>query len=96
MAEALAIHDVFGNRPMPVTAAKGCLGNLGAGSGAVELIAGILALRQKMLFPTQNFSMSDPDCPVSPVQDAATSPGNSFIKIAFNPQAQASAILVRN
>ncbi|MDR0338608.1 MAG: hypothetical protein LBI18_16165 [Planctomycetaceae bacterium] len=99
-AEALAINDVFGNRqhPIPLSAIKGFFGNLGAGSGAVELIAGILALQRELLFPTLNFSTPDPKCPITPRtsnQEKSTPSGQSFIKIAVNPQTQASAVLVR-
>ncbi|MDR1141577.1 MAG: hypothetical protein LBL62_07780 [Planctomycetaceae bacterium] len=96
-AEALAINDVFGKRkkPIPLSAAKGFFGNLGAGGGTVELIAGILALQRELLFPTLNFSTPDSKCPVTPNQENNTPSGQSFIKIAVNPQAQASAILVR-
>jgi len=50
--EAQAIENVLGTRAnnIPVTAAKSYFGNLGAGSGMVELIAGILALRHGWLF----------------------------------------------
>jgi 3-oxoacyl-[acyl-carrier-protein] synthase II len=49
--EALAIDAVFGGRSIapPVMAAKSYFGNLGAGSGIVELIASLLALRQDRL-----------------------------------------------
>jgi len=96
-AEALGILDVFGKRtePIPVTAAKGCLGNLGAGSGTIELITSILALRNRVLYPTLNFSLADSACPLSVVQNTDVSAGDSFVKIAMNPQAQVSAVLVR-
>ena len=96
-AESQGIHDVFGKRthPIPVTAAKGNFGNLGAGSGALELIAGILSLRQGTLYPTLNFSALDSSCPVSVVRSMDVPAGNSFVKIAMNPQAQVSAVLVR-
>ena len=97
-AEAAGIRDVFGHRTesIPVTAAKGCFGNLGAGSGAIELIAGILALRNRVLYPTLNYSSADSLCPLSVVQSTDVPAGNSFIKIAMNSQAQVSAVLVRN
>jgi 3-oxoacyl-[acyl-carrier-protein] synthase II len=96
-AEALAINDVFGKRrnAVPLSAAKGFFGNLGAGGGTVELIAGVLALQRELLFPTLNFSTPDPECPVTPNRENNTPSGQSFIKIAVNPQSQASAILVR-
>jgi 3-oxoacyl-[acyl-carrier-protein] synthase II len=96
-AEAQGIHDVFGRRtkPIPVTAAKGCFGNLGAGSGALELIAGILSLRHRTLFPTANFLAADSACPVSVIQSTDIPAGDSFVKIAMNPQSQISAVLVK-
>ena len=96
--EAMGILDVFGKRtePIPITSAKGCFGNLGAGSGTIELITGILALRNRVLFPTLHFSSVDSSCPLSVVQSTDVPAGDSFIKIAMNPQAQVSAVLVRN
>ena len=96
-AEAQGIHDVFGKRavPIPVTSAKGHFGNLGAGSGTLELIAGILTLRNQVLYPTLNFSTADSSCPISVVQSADVPAGDSFVKIAMNPQVQVSAVLVK-
>jgi len=96
-AEAKGIHAIFGNRtmPIPVTAAKGCVGNLGAGSGTLELIASVLSLQHRTLFPTLNFSSPDSSCPVAVVQSADVPAGDSFIKIAMNPQSQVSAVLVK-
>lgn len=95
--EAKAISEIFGNRanPIPVTAAKSYFGNLGAGAGAIELIAGILSLNKNAMFPTLNFENADPECPINPVREFGGAPGNSFIKLALNRQGQASAILVR-
>ncbi|MDR1492305.1 MAG: beta-ketoacyl-[acyl-carrier-protein] synthase family protein [Planctomycetaceae bacterium] len=93
--EANAIRNVFGERHIPVTAAKSYFGNLGAGSGAVELIAGVLALKNNQLFPILNHVMGDPDCPITPVREFGVPTGDSFIKLAVSPQAQAAAILVR-
>ena len=97
-AEAKGIHDVFGQRtnPIPVAATKGCFGNLGAGSGTLELIAGILALKNRTLYPALHFSAADSSCPISVVQSADVPAGDSFVKIALNPQAQTSAVLVRS
>ena len=94
-AEAQAIADVFGHRkvPIPVCAAKGFFGNLGAGAGAVELIASVLALGQKTLFPTPHHESTAPDCPIR-IGAAGEPSGVSFVKIAVNPQGQASGLLV--
>ena len=98
LAEARAIANVFASRstPIPVTTAKGHFGNLGAGSGAIELIAGILALQKNRLFPVLNCAEVDPKCPIRPVLVGDTvSSGDSFLKIAYNSQGQASAVWVK-
>ncbi|NLE39218.1 MAG: beta-ketoacyl-[acyl-carrier-protein] synthase family protein [Pirellulaceae bacterium] len=95
--EARAIADVFGSRktPVPVVAAKGHTGNLGAGSGMIELIASVLALRNDRLFATLNHETPDPECPINVVADGDVPPGDSFINLSVTPQGQASAIVVQ-
>jgi 3-oxoacyl-[acyl-carrier-protein] synthase II len=95
--EARAIDHVFGTRntPAPVTAAKSYFGNLGAGSGMVEIIASLMALNQGGLFPILNCETPDPECPVAAVTDGAVEAGKSFIHLSVTPQGQASAILIR-
>ncbi len=95
--EAKAIHDVFGDRTqkIPVTAAKSYFGNLGAGSGLVELIASTLALQNGKLFPVLNYETPDPDCALNVVRDTNTSAGKSFINLNVTPQGQASGVMVR-
>ena len=95
--EAQAIDAVFSARskPLPVVAAKSYFGNLGAGSGMVELIASLLALEHDRLFPILNYATPDPACPVSPVRNGDVPPGPSFINLSVTPQGQASAAMVR-
>jgi 3-oxoacyl-[acyl-carrier-protein] synthase II len=95
--EAQAIQAVFGGRstPLPVTAAKSYFGNLGAGSGMVELIASLLAMQHDQLFPILNYTTPDPECPISAVRNDDTRPGASFINLSVTPQGQASGAMVR-
>lgn len=95
--EARAIQKVFGSRatPIPVTALKSYTGNLGAGSGMVELIASLLAMQNDRLFPILNYTTPDAECPVSAVRDGDAKPGDSFINLSVTPQGQASAVLVK-
>ena len=94
--EARAIGQVFGDRAktVPVVAAKSYFGNLGAGSGMVELIASVLAQSKGRLFPVLNHDTPDPECPLNVVKDTSAEPGDTFINISFSPQGQASAALV--
>jgi 3-oxoacyl-[acyl-carrier-protein] synthase II len=95
--EAVAIDAVFGSRaqPLPVTAAKSYMGNLGAAGGMVELIASVLALQQGKLFPILNYETPDPRCPIHAAVSGDDPAGDSFLKVNVTPQGQASAVLVR-
>jgi 3-oxoacyl-[acyl-carrier-protein] synthase II len=97
--EAKAIREIFGAAvdKVPVTAAKSYFGNLGAGSGMIELISSLLALSNDKLFPVLNYETPDPECPlaVAAPNNGATKPGSSFLNLSVTPQGQASAILVR-
>ena len=62
VAEAEAIRTCLSE--VPVTAPKSFFGNLGAGSGAVELIASILSLQSAEVPVTLNYEQPDPRCPV--------------------------------
>jgi 3-oxoacyl-[acyl-carrier-protein] synthase II len=92
--EAQAIRRVFGDRPVPVTTAKGHFGNLGAAGGTVELIASVLALQQNQLFSILNYQTPDPDCPIH-AAEAGANPGDIFVNVNFSPMGQASAVVVR-
>ena len=94
--EARAIREVFGALAdkIPVTAPKSYFGNLGAGSGVVELISGVLALRNGRLPRVLNFATPDPACPVAAVRDDQTPAGRSFLNLSVTPQGQAAVLFV--
>ena len=92
--EAAAIKSVFGDNRVPVTAAKSYFGNLGAGSGVVELIASLLAMHNGELFPVLNLEELDPECAITPAE-AKSPAGNSFINVNVSPQGQAAAVAVQ-
>ena len=95
--EAAAIAAVFGDRaePVPVTAAKSYMGNIGAAGGVVELVASVMALEAGELFPIMNYETPDPECPVSAVRSIGFPAGESCLNVSVTPQGQASAVLVR-
>lgn len=92
--EARAIRTVFGPlaNKTPVAAPKSNFGNLGAGSGVVELIASILALRAGILPRVLNFETPDPACPLAVVANDQTSAGHSFLNLTVTPQGQAAVL----
>jgi len=61
--EAQAIRATLGD--VPVTALKSYFGDLGSGSGAVELAASVLALIHGRVPPTLNYESPDPACPIN-------------------------------
>ena len=95
-AEAEAIDEVFGTRstPIPVVAAKGAFGNLGAGAGAIELAAGIEALQRGVLFPTLNFEAFAADHLFRVVTDSETPAGDCFINLSAAFTGQTSAAML--
>ncbi len=68
--EARAIRETLGD--VPVTAPKSFFGNLGAGTGAVEIVASLLALETGRIPPTLNYETPDPKCPVNVVRGLDT------------------------
>jgi 3-oxoacyl-[acyl-carrier-protein] synthase II len=96
MHEASGLADVFGPvaQQPPLVAAKSYFGNLGAGSGMVEIIASLMALKHNRLFRTLNYDHPDPTCAVRPVASNDVAAGDSFLKVSITPQGQAGAVLV--
>lgn len=95
--EARAIQAIFAGRkePLPVVAPKSFFGNLGAGSGMVELAASLMALNRGRLFPVLNFEHPDPGCPVAAVTGYDVPCGSSFVSLNVTPLGQAVAIASR-
>ncbi len=95
--EYRALDRILGSavRNIPVTAAKSYFGNLGAASGLVELVAGVLALVNRSLFPILNYKTPDPECPIMAVRPGTLAdPGDSFANLSVTPQGQASCLVV--
>jgi len=94
--EACAIRDVFDRHAsqLPLMAIKSNTGNAGAGSGAIELVASLLALKSGKLFPVLNYEEPDPQCPVAPVRSSDREAGDSFLNLNIVAQGQASCLAV--
>ena len=92
--EAAAIQDVLGAET-PVVAAKGNFGNLGAGSGVVELVASVKAFASGHLFPALNFQEPDDQAAIGVVVEGDVAPGGTFINLNVTPQGQASSVVIR-
>lgn len=95
--EARAILETFGplGRCVPVWAPKSFFGNLGAGTGAVEMVASVLALEHGMLPPTLNYEAPDPNCPVRVSDEAQPIDKPTFLNLNVTRIGQASCLMVR-
>jgi 3-oxoacyl-[acyl-carrier-protein] synthase II len=98
IAEAQAIHDVFGperGRTVPVVALKSFLGNAGAGSGLLELAGSIIGLSRGVIPFTINYETPDPACPINVVTKQPLSTTNKIVlNVNVTRIGQASAAIV--
>ena len=62
VTETAAIHAVFGADAPPVSSTKSLHGHAMGASGAIEIAASLLALREGFLPPTINLEHPDPEC----------------------------------
>jgi 3-oxoacyl-[acyl-carrier-protein] synthase II len=94
--EARAIREIFGPRgdSVPVWAPKSYFGNLGAGTGAVELVASVLALKHGVLPATLNYESPDPKCPIRVLREPQPIAQPSFLNVNVTRIGQASCLLV--
>jgi 3-oxoacyl-[acyl-carrier-protein] synthase II len=94
-AEAQGIREVFGSRAVPVFAPKSYFGNIGAGSGIVELAFSLKALQSGPLPGTLNYDEPDPDCPVHVSRSSRAVEKPCFVKVGLNEMGQCAAVVVR-
>ena len=69
--EAMAIRTVFGPSPPLVSSTKGAHGHIIGGTGAVEALACLMALRDGVVAPTLGYQKPDPDCALDVVPNTA-------------------------
>lgn len=90
--EARAIRDTLGD--VPVTAPKSYFGNLGQGSGMVELAVSLLAMENEVVPPTLNYETPDPACPVNVATEIQPTTKPAFVKLNHNAMGQAAAVVI--
>jgi 3-oxoacyl-[acyl-carrier-protein] synthase II len=95
-AEAAGLIDALGeaSKRVPVVALKSYFGNLGAGSGVVELIGSLLALEHGSLPQTLNYETPDPACALQVTREPGAPAGDSSLVVSVTPQGQAAAVCV--
>jgi 3-oxoacyl-[acyl-carrier-protein] synthase II len=91
--EARGLRSVVGS--VPVFAAKSYFGHAGAGGGAVELAASLLAQQHGLLPATLNYEEPDPACPVAVSGRPREVRTPYFLKVGFTEAGQCAALVVR-
>jgi len=91
--EANAIRQTLGD--VPVTAPKSFFGNLGPGSGAVELAVSLLGLAHGIMLPTLHYETPDPDCPVNVVTKSQTTKNQTLLALNHTSLGQAAAVVIQ-
>ena len=94
--EFAALEEALGptSSQVPLIAPKSSFGNLGAGSGSIELIASLLAFEHGRLPRVLNYQTQDPACPVQAVTSEEVPPGTHFLNLSVTPQGQAAALCI--
>jgi nodulation protein E len=71
--ECAAVSEVFGAhaKNLMISSTKSMHGHLIGGTGAVELLACLMALREGVVPPTVGFEVPDPDCALDVVPNEA-------------------------
>lgn len=94
LEEARAIRDVFGDNGVPVVGLKGFWGNSGAGDGAMELAASLLALKQDRVPFTLNCTQPDPECDLNVVcGEPARATNKIVMNLSFTRIGQSSVVI---
>ena len=75
-------------------AAKSHFGNLGAGSGMVELIASVCAVAAGQIPAMMNYDHPDPGGSLSGISAEPQEIGDSFVNLSVTPQGQAASVAV--
>jgi 3-oxoacyl-[acyl-carrier-protein] synthase II len=96
LAEARALHQVFGASPPPVTALKGFMGTLASGCGAVEAIASLIGVNRGFIPPTLNCDDPDPTCALDLVRGGPRETSNPiYLNTNLTANGQAAALVIR-
>ncbi len=76
IVETQALRQVFGRSPPPVSSTKALHGHLMGAAGAIEFLAGLLALRRGVLPPTAHLDKADPLCDLDFIANSPRETGN--------------------
>lgn len=96
VTETNAIKSVFGENAPPVSSTKSLHGHAMGASGAIEIAASLLALRDGFLPPTLNLERADPECDLDYVPNQTRAARvNAFLSNSFGFGGMNAVVAVR-
>jgi 3-oxoacyl-[acyl-carrier-protein] synthase II len=98
LAETRAIKAVFGQHAyrMALNSTKSMLGHLYGASGAAETMASIKQIQERILHPTINYAVPDPDCDLDYVPNQARPMEvRTLLKDSFGLGGQNACLVIR-
>jgi 3-oxoacyl-(acyl-carrier-protein) synthase len=98
--ETLAVKHVFGQDAynIPISSTKSMIGHAMAGCGALELSACIMTLKDKVIHPTINYEVPDPNCDLDYVPNEARDVPNitTIMSNSFGLGGQNASIVIQS
>ncbi|MDO5554869.1 MAG: beta-ketoacyl-[acyl-carrier-protein] synthase family protein [Planctomycetia bacterium] len=91
-AEAVGLRKALGD--LPVFTGKGHFGNLGSGSGSVELVASLLAMQKGQLPAVRNCDRIADDCPIQVNQEVRDVTRSHFMKLNSTNMGRSFAVVL--
>ncbi|NOU30105.1 MAG: hypothetical protein HOO96_19555, partial [Polyangiaceae bacterium] len=70
-AESKVIHDIFGDRRIPISSMKSMLGHCMGAASAVEAIGCVMTIEKGIYPPTIGYETPDPECDMDVVANVA-------------------------
>lgn len=98
--ETLAVKYVFGEDAynIPISSTKSMIGHAMAGCGALELSACLMTLKDKVIHPTINYEVPDPDCDLDYVPNESRDVPNidTVMSNSFGLGGQNASIVIKS
>ncbi|MEV4567800.1 beta-ketoacyl-[acyl-carrier-protein] synthase family protein [Nonomuraea sp. NPDC049419] len=83
VTEARVIARVFGPGQVPVTSTKSIVGHAIGAAGAIEAVVSVLTLHERLIHPTINLDVLDPECEVDVVRSPRPLGAGAVVSTSF-------------
>lgn len=94
LAEARAVHALFGDRPPPLSSIKGAMGHSLAAAGAIEAVVAAIAIDHGIVPPNVGFGGMDPELNLVPVTAPVRLPIKTVLSNSFGFGGNNAALVI--